>query len=193
MKTSPNRSARATILQASQRTGAHQHPVRRRLEHHDARAVACSTSRSGSSFGMIVTRNLPGAARPAESRNIYEAIITNLCLSRCAQGRNQRDCGQAKGRRTGRACSQFQQGSELADGRFVLLTRQPMEGGGWLSHHRGHHRSPARRGRDLPPGAAYVLKPELPTARSSMRSSMKRASRLEAERWLLHRHDARSR
>ena len=64
----------------------------------------------------------------------YEAIITDLVARGVLEGRYQRARGQGEGRRTGRACSRIPAGStNCADGRFVLLTRQPMEGGGWLS------------------------------------------------------------
>ena len=81
---------------------------------------------------------------------------------------------------------------ELADGRFVLLSRQPMPGGGWLCDHGRHHRAAARGSRDRSSGAAR-RSDGARQSRAIQREARRGRQAAEARRRRHHRHDARSR
>jgi diguanylate cyclase (GGDEF)-like protein/PAS domain S-box-containing protein len=63
----------------------------------------------------------------------YEAIVTNLVSRGVLKGETNALAVKTKVAELAGLPADSARIDELADGRFVLLTRQPMEGGGWLS------------------------------------------------------------
>jgi diguanylate cyclase (GGDEF)-like protein len=63
----------------------------------------------------------------------YEAIVTDRIARGVLKGQTSTLAVQTKVSELTQLAADSSRIDELADGRFVLLTRQPMEGGGWLS------------------------------------------------------------
>ena len=102
-----------------------------------ARACACSMRRNGWSFAMTAMPSCTGCRRNCCKPGTPHRAIIAYRGSRPFQRRGQRQ--RRRARRSplwapaGDATSS--RIDELADGRLICVTRQPMEGGGWVATH----------------------------------------------------------